>query len=647
MEFLYKKQSKFKIVRNVAGILIVAVVAITTLVTGEQAPAAGPQIVKVQNDSLHTVAAASAKSVISNEYIAAATSAQAAPAPAQAKTAPAAEANSQPEEQNQTAQATEDANTVFTEGAIQSITFKKDMSVREALRFLQQRFHKNIVPSVKVDGAIPITALYDVTFEEALNAILGNNFKWEKDNNFIRIYAADEYKKMKEDEGRMQHKVFTLYYVTSAEVEKLVKPILSDKGKVQSSSAAADKISNVSGSMGSGSGGSSSGGSTSMEAGGGGDKMALHDSIVVYDYPENIAKAQDIVAKLDARPKQVLVEATILSADLTEGMELGVDLNFLNGVTLTGDLAQLETVSGTPIENSTRFPDEALGSGLKVGITGGSMTALIRALETVTDTTILANPKILAVNKQEGAVQIGTTLGYRDSTTVSSSGVATQGEVKFLPTGTVLVFRPYIGDDGYIRMDIFPKDSTAKLNSDKVPDEVTTQLKTNVLVKDGETIVIGGLFRDDVITTRTQVPILGDLPFVGVLFRGTNDTSRRQEVIILLTPHIIDNAAQTDAQARVEDIERKRFGAIRGLQWLQRSRLADDWYAAAVESYSKGEKEAALDKLKWVLELRPTYQEAMKLQEKIVAELGSDGISVMRRIMMERIGSEKNTWVRY
>jgi Flp pilus assembly secretin CpaC len=192
-------------------------------------------------------------------------------------------------------------------------------------------------------------------------------------------------------------------------------------------------------------------------------------------------------------------------------------------------------------------------------------------------------------------------------------------------------------------MDIYPKDSSGSVNvTTGIPNETTTQLKTNILVKDGETIVIGGLFRDEVDTTRNQVPLLGDIPFLGVLFRGTSDSSVRKEVIILLTPHIIDGPEQTDAKARVADIERKRYGAIRGLQWTQRSRLADDGYAKAVELYSKGDKAAALNQLKWVLELRPTYQEAMQLQEKIVAEIGSADASTTQRIMMERIEAEKS-----
>ncbi|MHC4256232.1 MAG: type II secretion system protein GspD, partial [Planctomycetota bacterium] len=115
-------------------------------------------------------------------------------------------------------------------------------------------------------------------------------------------------------------------------------------------------------------------------------------------------------------------------------------------------------------------------------------------------------------------------------------GVLQEGSVKFLDTGTKLSFRPYIGDDGYIRMDIHPKDSTGKL-VDGIPDETAAELVTNIIVKDGQTIVIGGLFRDQITSVKTQIPLLGDIPLLGAVFRGTSDNVVRTEVMVLLTPH--------------------------------------------------------------------------------------------------------------
>jgi len=528
---------------------------------------------------------------------------------------------------------------------IDKFEVEEDFGVRKALAMLGSQCQKNIVPSPNVDGVLAFRSLRNVTFEEAMAAILGDKFKYEQEGKLIKVYTKDEYKQLKEDPARMEHKVFTLYYITAEEAASLVKPVLSASHQIAKSTAAEKSISSTTASA-----GAMAGASSGSKAG---DAMALNDTIVVYDYPEYIEKAAGVIKAIDIRPKQVLIEATVLSATLTEETKLGIDWNFMAGVSLTGTSSasqigtteSIGTTTTTPISQiaagTPGAPIETAGfatsgmNGLRIGATSGDMAIFLTALESITDVTILANPKILAVNKQEGYVQIGKKLGYRGSTTISTGGVATQGEVQFLDTGTVLTFRPYIGNDGYIRMDIYPKDSTAQLNVDKVPDETVTQVKTNVIVKDGETIVIGGLFRDVVTTARSQVPILGDLPLVGILFRGTNDRTERQEVIVLLTPHIIEEPSEVDGQARAADISRKRFGAKDGLQWMDRAKLAEDHYAKAVSAYRDNDTTSAMKNLSIALDLRPTYLEAIRLKERIIAESSPDQVQELERIMLE------------
>ena len=525
---------------------------------------------------------------------------------------------------------------------------EKCKSIRDALRVLGARFKMNIVPSSNVDGPLTVTSLYDVTFEQALDSVLGYGYKYDQEGNFIKVYTAEEYKKIKEDPDRMIYKVFTLYYISAAEAMELIKPVLSGAGSIQGSSPPETTVST----------------GESISAGtGGGDTMALNDTIVIKDYPENIVEAEKLLKQLDARPKQVLVEATILSATLTEGMQLGVDLNFLAGVSLDGtsSTAQVGTtdsllttattpisqiaggVVGSPIETFGFAAN--VGSGLRVGVTTGNVAAFITALESVTDTTILANPKILAVNKQLGQVYIGTKIGYTSQTTQTQT--STTQQVEFLDTGTKLSFRPYIGDDGYIRMDIHPKDSSGTLKANDIPDEFSTELATNIMVKDGQTIVIGGLFRDVVVTSRSQIPLLGDLPLIGGLFRGTNDSTTRQEVIVLLTPHIIKEPEETNSNARIDDVRRKRFGARDELQWAGRARLVEDRYAEAARFYVEGDTQAAIKELAFVLELRPSYLEAIRLKERIIAETTPDEVDMIERIMLDNVEREdSDKWQR-
>jgi type IV pilus assembly protein PilQ len=446
------------------------------------------------------------------------------------------------------------------------------------------------------------------------------------------VYTKEEYKKLMEDPERLEYRIFTLYYISAAEAKKMITPILSANGNMETTSAAATDFPT---------------GESISSASGAGDATAMNDTIIVYDYPENIEAVAQVLSEVDVRPKQVLIEATILSATLTEDTQFGVDWQNMFGVVGTGIGSSSTAVGRLDFANSTNVSNQVTKTGgLTIGI-HDNLTAFIRAVEEVSDVTILANPKILAVNKQLGQVYIGKKLGYLSQQTVSMDTQLTS-QVEFLDTGTKLSFRPYIGNDGYIRMDIHPKDSSGDLKSNDIPDETSAELLTNIIVKDGETIVIGGLFRDTIKANRTQIPILGDLPFIGVVFRGTSDQVKREEVIITLTPHIITEPNETDGDERVDDIRRKRFGAKEELQWIDRPRLAEDRYAKAVMYYEESQTVAALEEVEKALELRPGYLEAIRLRERIIAELdGREALERLERKMLENIDEqEASRWIR-
>lgn len=519
-----------------------------------------------------------------------------------------------------------------TSGLIRFIAFQKDMNIKDSLRLLAALCKKNIVPSAGVEGPLTVSRLYNVTFEKALAAVLGNSFKHEIDGDFVRVYTAEEYRKIKEDPARMVHKVITLYYMTAEEALKLLQPVLSGapSAKITATSPAQKSIS--------GGGGGSSGSSGGLSSSGGGNDPANHDMIVIFDYPENIERAEQVIRQLDTRPKQVLIEATILAARLTEEMQFGIDWNLLSGLPVTSGVIASGAGIGTPIE-TFGFARPAGSTGLTAGFAAGNVRAVITALEAITDTTLLANPKILAVNKQEGQLLIGRKLGYEDTSTTTLTG-GTTASTAFLETGTRLVFRPYIGDDGYIRMDIYPKDSDGSLQANGKPIEDTTELRTNVVVKDGETVVIGGLFRDSIIAGKSQVPVLGNLPVVGTLFRGKRDTVKREEVIIILTPHIIHEPSQTRPEERLADIRIKRDAAVDSLEAIDAARIAEEAYAKAARHYLEGQVDKALFHLRIALTARPTYLEALRLRERIIVETDPEQFRRLDSIAAQEVGKQ-------
>lgn len=500
----------------------------------------------------------------------------------------------------------------FLDQPVQCINFRKDMSIRDALRFLAAKYHRNIIPSPRVDGKLNVTSLYGVTFDEALDAILGNDYRYKRSGGFIRVYTSDEYAKLAKDIENMTSRVYTLDYINAAEVKALITPIMSEFGKIASTSAAA----------------------TDTEAGTSGDKYSMKDTIVVYDFPERLDKIGEMIKKIDVKPQQILIEVTVLQATLTEDTEFGIDWTKVAGL-------NSGTFSITPI-NLTN----AAATIFTATIGNDRLAAAISAQETVTDVTVLANPKIMALNKQAGYINIGNETGYTQSTTQNSTGTTTS--IAFLESGTILKFRPYICEDGYIRMEINPEESTATTRDANdgtvIPSKTLTQVKTNIMVKDGRTIIIGGLFKEQLTSADTQVPVVGDLPIVGGLFKKTSDKNVRDELVILITPHLIREPDQlaSETEKKKGDISRLYYGSRKRISWISRIRLYEDDYAKAINYYADKKYDKALCKLNWMTDYRPDVLEAVQLKEKILQEQMPDKFNTLERIMLEKIRKEQD-----
>ncbi|HEX3355740.1 MAG TPA: secretin and TonB N-terminal domain-containing protein [Tepidisphaeraceae bacterium] len=514
-----------------------------------------------------------------------------------------------------------------------------DANLVEVLRMLSMQSQRNIIASNQVNGHVTAN-LYGVTVREALDAILhANGYAYREQGNFIYVYTTKELADIEKSEKQLSTEVYRLFYTPAANAITMIKPVMSADGQVSSTTPAIVGI--------------AEGGSDA-----GGDTHATEDMLVVTDYPENLEKIRKVVAEIDRRPQQILIEATILQAQLSEDNALGVDFQVLGGVdfsTITNSLGQItgadinstSTAVGnknvSSIGTGNSFSSGVPAGGLKLGIVSNNIAVFLSALESTTDTTILANPKVLAVNKQKGEVIVGRSDGYVTTTVTENANTQT---VQFFDTGTKLFFRPFIGDDGYIRMEIHPEDSSGGVTAAGLPSKVTTEVTSNVIVKDNHTIVIGGLFRENSSTSRSQIPGLGNLPGAGVLFRQQRDTTSRQEVIILLTPHIIkdDDAYARSSQDEIKELEKMRIGVRKGMMPWGRERMAEAFYQTATDEMSKQhpDKSKALWFLDAATNLNPKYLEAINLKQDITGKVvtTSDNSSI-RQFVTRQILEEK------
>jgi type IV pilus assembly protein PilQ len=192
---------------------------------------------------------------------------------------------------------------------------------------------------------------------------------------------------------------------------------------------------------------------------------------------------------------------------------------------------------GYPLDNLANL--QFTEGGLKFGFLDGSLGAFVDALETIGDTNVIATPRLLVLNKHRADILIGKEEGYVSTTQTET---ARTQSVEFLDIGAQLRLRPFISCDGLIRMEVHPELSDGnvrELAGFTVPRKDVTKVTTNIMVRDGCTVIIGGLMREQLETTTQQIPFFGSLPLVGPLFRNVDEKVVREEVLVLITPRIV------------------------------------------------------------------------------------------------------------
>jgi len=192
----------------------------------------------------------------------------------------------------------------------------------------------------------------------------------------------------------------------------------------------------------------------------------------------------------------------------------------------------------------------------------GDVSGFIEALEDVAETNLIASPQLRALNKQKAELIIGDRTSY---STVTQNGTTSIENVNFLDSGIVLNLRPFITPDGQIRMEIHPERSSATINpTTGLPDLQTTEVTTNVMIRDGHTVVIGGLIEEQMSDAKSQVPFLGAIPVIGNAFRSKREILTREELIILITPRIVQAEAARAEGEMLEYQEAERLEAFKG-----------------------------------------------------------------------------------
>jgi type IV pilus assembly protein PilQ len=501
----------------------------------------------------------------------------------------------------------------------------QDTDLSKVLQMLSIQSQRNIIASKNVSATISAD-LYNVSFYEALEALLHvNGYGFTEDGNFIYVWTQEELRQMEEAARQVITTTIDLNYISAADAAVFVTPALSEAGSIAMNGPVGAGIS-------------------VNESDVGDESYALAGKLVVTDYPENVDEIKRVVAELDTRPAQVLVEATIVQTALTEQNAFGVDFSIIADVNFSDfTLGPLSTVPSlragaspggngiVPSDNRGSGVESTVGNtageaGFRVGVVHDDFSIFMRLLDEVTDSTILSSPKVLCLNRQRARVQVGRNIGYLSTTATDTSTTQT---VEFLPTGTTLTFRPFISNDGMIRMELAPRVSEGIIRdvtnatgaTVTIPDEITQELTTNVIVREGSTIVLGGLFRENTSLARRQVPFLGDLPLVGAAFRGHDDETTRDEIIFMVKPSVVnDNVLVAQGERAMEFADQARTGIRRGTLPWSRDRQTAALNLDAERYVREGDLDKALWSINRSLSVHPAQPQAIALREKLLNE---------------------------
>lgn len=256
------------------------------------------------------------------------------------------------------------------------------------------------------------------------------------------------------------------------------------------------------------------------------------NTLMVLTAPSNFERLRAIIAELDRPIPQVLIKVLIAEVTWGDDMDLGVEFSILD-VEPDGDEQSLFTDFGVA---------DATG-GLVLRVVGGDVTAALRALQEITKLDILSRPSILTSDNQTATITVGEEVPFVRNTRTTETG-QTINTIEYEDIGIILEVTPHINPDGLVIMDVSPEISTTTAETVPISETLNAPVfakrsaNTRIAIRDGQTIVIGGLMQDRRSESVRQVPILGSIPLLGALFRRTVEEKDKTELLIFLTPHV-------------------------------------------------------------------------------------------------------------
>jgi type IV pilus assembly protein PilQ len=404
-----------------------------------------------------------------------------------------------------------------------------DADIRKVMRLISEISDLNLIVSEDVQGNISLR-LQDVPWDQALDLILEiQELGMIKKGNVARVLPLKKIQEMETERLRAKQEVkrleetvteiFAINYKDAESFEGVIDDILSDQGEVQV----------IEGSK----------------------------KIMVNDIPSKLDEIRAVLKELDEPVKQVMIEARIVEANTSDGLDLGVNWGFTynndasrniddgklgdptDGLGLSG-LAKSALGLGGAFLLPNDVGTAGLGGSMTFGRTGYDTTVLdlrISALEASGNGRVVSSPKVMALDGETALIEQGTSIPYQS---VSDQGTTTEFEDATLS----LEVTPEVNPDNTIIMEILASNSTVgntvSTGAGSAPSIDTKEAETKLLLKNGETTVIGGIYVENDLNSESGTPFLKDIPLLGHLFKSRNKSNTRSELLIFITPRIVE-----------------------------------------------------------------------------------------------------------
>jgi len=386
-----------------------------------------------------------------------------------------------------------------------------DADLSDLIRMIAAHANLNLILDRNVSGSVTVS-LRNVLLDDALRLILqSNGCLLQKEGDILRVLRSQQLA------DAVQTRQYQLKALSVNDVQQQLPQFLSGNGR-----------------------------------------MIIHpqnNSFVVVDRPDVLAAIDEFIAGADARERQVMIEAHLVEVTLDKRDEFGFSWTWLDpkvsGEHVTGSVAQ------ALLPESTNF---------RVALSNEHFNSVFQALQTHGNTNLLSSPTITTLNNKEAKVEITEDIPYIQATTTidtgGSGGTTSTESVEFVTVGVKLTVLPEIGQDGYIKMKVTPEVSEAPSRFMGIPVVEKRSADTTLLVRSGQTMVLGGLIRENTADTERRVPVLSSIPILGNLFKSKDKKVVKVELLIFITPRIMTDelaARQVDEGQQRLDAKRQEF----------------------------------------------------------------------------------------